>query len=416
MRFFHLSDLHIGKQLHHYNLKEEQVHILNQVVALAEEMRPDAIMIAGDIYDKSVPSAEAVTIFDDFLTKLSQIEPAIPVLIISGNHDNAKRLQYASGILKSHHIYLAGSAPQTEEEYLSKLTFQDEYGDVDVYMLPFFKPSYVRGVFQKQEVRNLEDAEEGSGLDNACSVSGTDDEGNEDKWSDDYTHTLKRLLERENIDFANRRNILISHQFYGGKVLPETCDSESICVGGLDNIDSTAVEDFDYVALGHLHGKQSVGKPYIRYCGTLLKYSVSESEHKKTLSYVTLKEKGSEPEITELPLSPLRDVRRKRGTLKELLDEAKNEERDDYVSITLTDEVEPYHPKEQLSEVYDHILEIRIDNTRTRRKLSEFEDEKIEMKSPMEAFEDFYSQMQGRKMDEEETKIMKKIFHQIEEE
>ena len=385
MRFFHLSDLHIGKQLHHYNLKDDQIYILSQVVTLAETMHPDAIIIAGDVYDKSVPSAEAVTIFDDFLTRLSEIKPEIPVLIVSGNHDNAKRLEYASGILRKHHIYLSGSAPQKQEEYMEKVTIQDIHGEVDVYLLPFFKPSYVRGVFEGEV-------------------------------EDNYNDVMKKLIMREEIDFVNRRNVLVSHQFYTGKIFPETCDSESVCVGGIDNIDISSVEDFDYVALGHLHGKQSVGRDWIRYCGTLLKYSVSEAGQEKTLSLVTIRKKGEPVEVTELTLKPLRDVKTKRGALEEIITNAVSKEREDYISVTLTDEVEPYHPKEQLQEVYDNILEIRIDNTRTKKKLLECEEEEQEVKSPMEAFCEFYTEMQGHKMQEEEIRIMRKIFDQIEEE
>lgn len=385
VKLFHLSDLHIGKQLHHYNLKEDQIAILKEVVNLARDLHPDAIMIAGDIYDKSIPSAEAVTIFDDFLTQLSEIRPIIPILIISGNHDSAQRLQYASGILKKHHIYLAGNVPRTPEEHMEKVVLYDEFGEVDVYMMPYFKTSYVKGVF-------------------------------DDELPDSYTDVLTRLIEREEIDFENRRNIFMSHQFYTGKNEPETCDSESVCVGGIENINASCVEQFDYVALGHLHGKQWIGKEHIRYCGTLLKYSVSEAKQKKCLTMVSLGEKGKRPEITEIFLHPLRDVKQKKGELKNLLLSAREEEKDDYISVTLTDETEPYHPKEQLQEVYSNILEIKIDNTRTKKKLLEFYDENITEKHPLEAFCDFYLEMQGKSMNEEEMRMIRKVFEEIEEE
>ncbi|MGN1165670.1 MAG: exonuclease SbcCD subunit D [Lachnospiraceae bacterium] len=385
MKFFHLSDLHIGKQLHHYNLKEDQIVILKEIVELARDFHPDAIMISGDIYDKSVPSAEAVTIFDDFLTQLSEIRPQIPVLIISGNHDSAQRLQYASGILKKHHIYLAGNAPHTSDEHIEKVVLHDEYGEIDVYMLPYFKPSYVRGVF-------------------------------DDDLPDSYTDVMIKLIEREEIDFENRRNILMSHQFYTGKKEPETCDSETVCVGGIDNINASCVEQFDYVALGHLHGKQWIGKEHIRYCGTLLKYSVSEVNQKKCLTMVSLREKGQKPEITEILLHPLRDVRQKKGKLEDILSNAQNEEKEDYISVILTDETEPYHPKEQLQEIYSRILEIKIDNTRTRNKLSECDEVKIETKNPLEVFCDFYHDMQGKNMSEEEMQMVSKVFEEVEEE
>ena len=384
MRFFHLSDLHIGKQLHHYNLKEDQKVILEEIIEYAKEYHPDAILIAGDIYDKSVPSAEAVTLFDEFLTGLSEITPAIPVLMIAGNHDSAERLQYASEILKRQHIYVAGSAPMTKEEHMPKVTFTDAFGEVDVYLLPFLKPSYVRNVFEGEAPESYSDA-------------------------------VKWLIEREEIDYKGRRNVLVSHQFYAGSVPPETCDSETVSIGGIDNVHVQAVEQFDYVALGHLHGKQQVGKEYIRYCGTPLKYSVSEAGQVKCLTMVTLMEKAEPVTITELMLHPIRDVKKKAGTLEELLKGADPKEMGDYISITLTDEVDPYQPKERLEDVYSHILEIRIDNERTRNKLSEF-DEETEIKSPFEAFNDFFEEMQGRSLTEEEKQFVVKIMEQAEEE
>lgn len=380
MKFFHLSDLHIGRQLHHYNLREDQEKILGEVIDYAELIHPDSIIIAGDIYDKSVPSAEAVSMFDEFLTALSAIEPAIPVLIISGNHDSAERLQYASGILKKHQIHLAGIAPRTPEEYIEKVTLTDEYGEVNFYLLPFLKPAYVRRVFDEEIPET-------------------------------YSEAVRCLIEREKIDFCNRRNVLISHQFYTGKDNPQTCDSETFSVGGIDNIDIGCVKEFDYVALGHLHGEQNVGMSHIRYCGTLLKYSVSESSHHKSLSVVTLKEKGTSPQIELLPLHPLRDVQKKRGQLEEILKQAEEKEKDDYISITLTDEVEPYKPKEQLEKVFSHILEVRVDNTRTRNKLQEL-DEELTIKDPLESFADFYQEMQGKEMGEEEQEIMMQILEE----
>lgn len=382
MRFFHLSDLHIGKHLHHYNLKEDQKHILGEIISYARELKPDAIVIAGDIYDKSVPSAEAVTIFDDFLTELSELTPAIPVMIISGNHDSAERLQYASRILSKYHVHMSGSVPRTKEEHLTTLTLEDEYGKVNFYLLPFMKPSYVRNVF--------------------------------DEAPENYTDAVRMILERENID-DTERNVLVSHQFYtnGGKK-PETCDSEVISVGGIDNVDISAVEKFDYAALGHIHGAQKVGEPHIRYCGTPLKYSVSEAGHDKHLTVVTLNKKEDGPVIEKLPLHPLHDVKKKKGQLIEILEEASASDRQGYVSITLTDEVEPYRPKEQLENVYERILEIRIDNTRTRNKLIIAEEEEISLE-PMKAFAGFFEEMQGRGLTSEEIEFMQNIFNHEEE-
>ena len=380
MKFFHLSDLHIGKQLHRYNLKEDQQVILKEVITYAKELRPDAIVIAGDIYDKSVPSAEAVNVFDEFLTDLSEITPEIPILIISGNHDSPDRLKYASEILKRHHIYLAGNVPERPEEHIEKVTLHDAYGEVDFYLLPFMKPAYVKNIF----------------------VDGT---------PETYSDAVKEIIKREKIDYKDKRNVLVSHQFYVGEKAesPETCDSEVFSVGGIDNVDIGSVKEFDYIALGHLHGAQCIGKPEIRYCGTLLKYSVSESTQNKSLTVVTLKAKGEKPEIENYPLHPLRDVRKKKGTLDEIIKEAQETEKDDYISITLTDEIDPYKPKEQLERIFSHILEIRVDNQRTRTKLKEM-DEELVMKDPFTSFAEFYKEMQGREMNGEEETIMKEIF------
>lgn len=380
MRFFHLSDLHIGKQLHHYSLKEDQEHILGEIIEYAGKLHPDAVVIAGDIYDKPVPSAEAVTLFDDFLTRLAKIRPQIPVMIISGNHDSADRLRYAAGILKEEKIYLAGSLPQKEEEHIEKVTLKDEWGEVNFFLLPFLKPAYVRRLFEENPPETYSDA-------------------------------VNRLIKRENINFKDERNVLVSHQFYMGSYLSETCDSETISIGGLDQIDITGMEPFDYVALGHLHGKQKVKDEHIRYCGTPLKYSVSEASHTKALTVVTLEGKGKPVEIEEYPLHPLRDVRKITGKLKEILKEERSPE--DYVSITLTDETDPYHPKEQLETVFSKILEVRIDNTRTRTKWMEAEE--LVLKTPEENFADFFEKMQGRTMDPEEETLILQILEEAKE-
>lgn len=387
MRFFHLSDLHIGKQLHHYNLREDQEHILAEVISYAEKLHPDAVVIAGDIYDKSVPSGDAVTVFDDFLTRLSAVKPVIPILVIAGNHDSAQRLDYASRLLGSHQIYIAGKAPESEEDHLKKITLTDEYGKVNFYLMPFLKPGYVRGL---------------------C--------GGE--MPESYTAAVQAVLEREEID-PGERNVIVSHQFYTGRdsrtgeeISPKTCDSELLSVGGIDNVDISVLKEFDYAALGHLHGAQKAGSENVRYCGTLLKYSVSEAGQEKTLHLVTLGAKGDPVNVEKLPLHPLRDVRRVRGELEEIISAADPEHRDDYVSVTLTDEIDPYKPKEQLQKVYSHILEVRMDNERTRKKL-EFDEGEIRMEDPLDVFSDFYREMQGREMSEEETEILRFVFDKV---
>lgn len=377
MKFFHISDLHIGKQLHRYHMGEEQRAILEQIVALARREQPDAIMIAGDIYDSPVPSAEAVSIFDDFLTALSEIEPKIEVLIIAGNHDSARRLDFASSILAKHKVHIAGMPPVSEDEYLKRVTLVDQYGEVDIYLLPFVKPMYVRRLFSEEELT--------------------------------YDLAVRRLLERESID-CTRRNVIVSHQFYtasGNE--PAVSDSEVRLVGGIENVDVSVLLPFDYAALGHIHRPQKIGRDIYRYSGTPLAYSVSEASDAKSVTMVELGEKGSAPILQQLPLIPVRKVRKLIGKLEDVIAGATDESRHDYVSVTLTDEVEAYQPKERLEAVFDHILEIRIDNARTRNLLS-FSDEELESLDPYEAFCHFFAEMNGREMTEQEDAMIRQVI------
>ena len=384
MRFFHLSDLHIGKQLHSYSLKEEQEDILNQIVDRAKEYQPDVILICGDIFDKIVPSGEAYEMFDRFLMDLS--ETGIPILIIAGNHDSPKRLSYASSFLEKHKIYISVMPPLSEEEHLKKVIFSDEYGEVDFYLLPFTKPGYIRHFFEEGIIT-------------------------------DYESAIRELLSREEIDFT-KRNVLLSHQFYqADDWMVETSASEQmiLSIGGSDRVDAAVIKDFDYAALGHLHGPQRVKFPGIRYCGTPLKYSVSEEFHHKSITMVTLKEKGTPVSIDTIPLIPLRDVRTKRGELEDILREASEENCHDYVRVILTDEQEPVRPKEKLSLVYDHLLEYRIDNQRTRSVLTEAE-HGLEHQTPMDAFAAFYEEIHKTPLTEEQRNQMEMIILQAEEE
>jgi exonuclease SbcD len=381
MKLFHISDLHIGKQLHYYNLRENQVDILKQIVQLAKEHRPEAIIIAGDIYDKSVPSAEAYTIFNQFLNDLSGIEPSIPILIIAGNHDSAERLNYASSFFERHNIYISVLPPQSKEEYLKKVVLQDSKGKVNFYLLPFTKPGYVRHLFEEGVVTS-------------------------------YNTAISAVIERENIDYS-QRNVLVSHQFYiAGEQSPEVCDSEQvyISVGGIDSVEIDFVKGFDYVALGHLHGPQAIGENHIRYSGTPLKYSVSEEKHEKSITMVTLQDKDTDIIIEKLPLKVRQEVRREKGTLSEIISRATEENRHDFISITLTDETEIYKPKDQLEEHYDHILEIRVENSRTRAQLEDNLGEAT-MLDPLAAFKEFYQEMHGVPLSEEEENTIIDVIH-----
>ncbi len=386
MKFFHLSDLHIGKQLNGRSLKENQEAVLSQVVEYAKKLHPDAILICGDVYDKTVPSGEAYTMFGDFLGALSEISPKITVLIIAGNHDSPERLSYAGSFLEKHHIHLSVFPPKNQDEYLKKVVLLDEFGPVNFYLMPFFKPGYVRKLFKDNQPEGYEEA-------------------------------VRAVLKRENID-DRERNVILSHQFYaGGGKDPETCESEQavIMTGGLDRVDASLLTGFDYAALGHIHGSQKVLKETIRYCGTPYKYSVSEEYHKKSIPYVTMKEKGQALQLEFLPLSGIQDVRRERGKLDEILSRATEESRHDFVSVTITDEEEPYRIRERLEEVFDHLLELRIDNERTRSMFLD-QGEPVPVLNPMEAFLQFYQTVRNDEMTERARKVMEKIIQEAKEE
>ena len=396
MKLFHLSDLHIGKLLCGYSLKENQERVLSQIADYAKEEHPDAILICGDIYDKSAPSGEAYVMFDRFLEALSEIRPRIPVLIIAGNHDSPERLSYASSFLERHSIYLSVFPPVREDEFLKKIELADEYGPVDFYLLPFLKPGYLRPLLPEGSVLSYEEA-------------------------------VRFLLSREKID-PKRRNVILSHQFYtAGQSEPETCDSEAAVAmaGGLDRIDISVLDAFDYAALGHLHGSQRVGRESARYCGTPYKYSVSEERHHKAVTVVELGKKGEEPRLRFLPLSGLQDVRRLRGTLEEVLEAASGGQPSvpsassgvchDFVSVTITDEQEPYRIRERLEERYDHLLELRVDNARTRARMAESGTENDPAPEPMEAFRQFYETVNHTPLPEEGERIMKRLIREIQE-
>lgn len=379
MKFLHIGDLHIGKHLCHYSLLDDQKYVLEQIIRAVAEEKPEAVVIAGDIYDKPIPSAEAVCLLDWFLTELNSSTPAPEILMIAGNHDSGERLGFASEILKKHRVHIAGMPPREAEEKIQQVVLEDAYGKVHFYLLPFTKPSYIKHQYAEGEIGS-------------------------------YDSAIRALLEKEEID-SGERNVIVSHQFYtAGKEEEQTCDSEILMVGGIDRVYSDKLDVFDYAALGHLHKAQKVGRKECRYAGTLLKYSVSEAEDKKTFTIVELKEKGSRPQIETRTVKPLRDVSVLQGELQEVL--THEEEAENYVSITLTDEVEPYLPKERLETVFSHILEIRIDNARTR-KILELEEEQIESEAPMESFAAFFEIMQGRTMTSQEEKVMQEILNQL---
>lgn len=381
MRLFHISDIHLGRQLHGYSLQEEQRAVLRQIMDVAGQEKPDALLICGDIYDRSVPSGEAMGLFDEFLVGLGNLPFQLPVLIIAGNHDSPERLRYGREFLREHQIYISVLPPQREQEHLEKVTLRDEQGAVHFYLLPFFRPGMVRHYLPEEAAAGEESI-------------------------------LRALLERENINWQER-NVLLSHQFYHSDRDPLRCQSEQprLAIGGLDGVDSRLVKDFDYVALGHLHSPQSVGSNTIRYCGTPLAYSVSEAGQQKSITVIELGRKGEPPKISMRPLVPKRRVRCLRGTLGELVKQAGDSCVTDYVSLTLTQEEVPENLRQLLEPYYSAILEIVVDNERSRRLLEEIPEETVSREQePGELFAQFFEETQGREMNEEEKALLREII------
>ena len=331
MKFFHLSDLHIGLKLMNRDLREDQEFILNQIVELAKEQNPDAIVIAGDIYDKAVPSAEAVEVFDGFVSSLRVVLPEAHIMMISGNHDSAPRVNVFRSVLRGQNIHMIGIPPQTADEPIEQVTLQDSYGPVHFYLLPFVRPSMMKPVV------------------------GTDESGN----TLSYDETVRRLIEREDI-CEDERNVLVSHQFY----LPagtdpdkvERMDSEVRTIGNIDEVRSDILERFDYAALGHIHKPMQAGTEHIRYCGTPIACSVSEAGQEKAVLCVELNKKGN-VQVRRLPLSPLHQVK----VIKGSLEEACAQGCDDYVTVVLTDSREGYmlDTPDRLRAAFPNLLEIR---------------------------------------------------------
>jgi len=378
MRFFHLSDLHIGLKLINRDLSEDQAYIFRQIVQMAEREQPDALVIAGDIYDKAVPSAESVMLFDRFVSDLHRVLPKARIMMISGNHDSAPRVNVFRSLLESQNVHMIGLPPQSPDEYIEKVTLTDDYGAVNFYLLPFVRPSMIR------------------------SVVGTD----EDTGALTYDEAVRRLLQRESID-TSQRNVLVSHQFYvpAGSTPDEVdrMDSEIRTVGNIDEVKSDVLAPFDYAALGHIHKPMRAGGEYFRYCGTPLACSVSEAGQQKGILDVTLLDKG-DVRISVLPLTPMREVKVLRGELEELLRLSS----DDYVSVTVTDprDIDVIDMMDRLHHAFGHLLEIR---RQTQRQLGDLEDyAAAERLSPIEMCQMFLGEA-----DEEDEKILKDVFNTV---
>ena len=385
MRFLHLAELHIGKRVNGFSMLDDQIYILNEILKLVEENQTDAVLIAGDVYDKALPSAQAVQVLDQFISKL--VELGQQVFISSGNHDSAERLAFGCDVMKKAGVYVTPVFSTIPEP----IVLQDTWGEIGFYMLPFLKPSMVRSVLERENVQPDHMEEEHQAI---------------TSYQDALASVMSRMQPPK-----ERRNILLAHQFLTGA---KQDDSEEFMVGGVENVDYELFADFDYVALGHIHRAQKVGKDYIRYSGTPLKYSFSEASHKKSVTLVEIEEKGN-ISIQELPLKPLRELRKLKGSYDELVSRENyvGTNTEDYLHITLTDEEEILDVMNKLRFIYPNMMKLEYDNTRTRMRQQIVPQERAVQKNPMELFETFYEQQNNQKMTEAQRDFAQNILNQI---
>lgn len=373
MKFVHLSDLHLGKRVNEYSMIEDQKYILTKIIGIIDNENPDGVIIAGDIYDKAVPSAEAVQLFDNFLVSLSKRK--LQVFVISGNHDSPERIAFASKIMDASGIHMS----PVYDGNIVPISMTDEFGIVNIYMLPFIKPVHVRR-FCEDEIKT-------------------------------YTDAIKYVISKMNLNSDNR-NVLVTHQFVTGA---KRSESEEISVGGTDNVDASVFERFDYVALGHIHSPQNCGSNKIRYCGTPLKYSFSEANDKKSVTVVELSEKGNTTYRT-VELVPMHDLIELRGTYNDLMLKSFYENttwQEDYVHITLTDEDDIPDAIGKLRAVYHRLMKLDYDNKRTRANAEINGVTDIGFKSPFELFSDFYELQNNQEMNEEQKKFIIDLIEKI---
>lgn len=376
MKLIHLSDLHLGKRVNEFSMLEDQQYILTEILQIIDREKPDGVMIAGDVYDKSVPSAEAVALLDDFLVRLAKRD--LQVFLISGNHDSPERMAFGGRLMAQSGVHLA----PVYDGKVSPITLTDEYGPVNLYLLPFLKPAHVRQCFPEREILT-------------------------------YTDALAAAIEAMGVDPA-QRNVLVTHQFVTGAA---RCDSEEISVGGTENVDVSVFGPFDYVALGHIHGPQQVGRETVRYCGTPLKYSFSEAKHQKSVTVVELGEKGA-VSVRTVPLTPMRDLAELRGTYEELTFRGFYDGTSyprDYVHITLTDEEDIPDAVSKLRIIYPNLMKLDYDNKRTRAGII-LEGAEDQQRSPLELLEEFYEKQNGQPMGEEQRAFAKSLMERIWEE
>ncbi len=377
MKLFHLSDLHIGKRVNEFSMIEDQKYILTQILYAADQEKPDGILISGDVYDRTIPTAEAVQVFDAFLTRLS--EQKIPVFIISGNHDSAERLAFGSSLMGKSGIYFSKVYDGTVE----KIPMQDTHGTVWIYLLPFLRPSTIRHALPEraEEVQSAADA-------------------------------VRIALEQTKID-EKERNVLLAHQFVTGA---KRCDAEELQVGDVDQIPAELFASFDYVALGHIHSPQKVGRETVRYCGAPLKYSFSEAGQEKSITVVELKEKGC-VDLRTIPLKPLHDLRKIRGTYLEVTAKSFYENRDceDYLQVTLTDEEDVPDGMAKLRTIYPNLMRLEYDNKRTRSNAEVRAAERVEEKSELELFQEFYELQNNQPMTEVQEQFVEELLRGMKE-
>ena len=373
MKFIHLSDLHIGKRVNEVSMLDDQAYILDQIIAVIDREQPQAVLIAGDVYDKTLPSAEAVTLLDDFLCRLAK--RSVHVIIISGNHDSPERLAFAQRLLAGAGVHIS----PVYNGVVDPVRLTDEHGDVFFWPLPFIKPVHVRRWFEDEKIES-------------------------------YTDAVRVALEKMGADHSGR-NVLLAHQFVTGA---STCDSEEISVGGSENVDASVFAGFDYVALGHIHGPQNVGADNIRYCGTPLKYSFSEIRHQKSLTVVELGAKG-ELDIRTVALVPLRDMRQLKGSYDSLALKSFYEggDTEDYLHVILTDEEDVPEAVGRLRSIYPNIMKLSYDNARTRANVSVSTTEDLQRKSPMELFEELYEKMNNKAMSDEQRAFTRALIEEI---
>lgn len=424
MKLMHLSDLHLGKRLHECPLLEDQAYILAQILRIAEAERPDAVLIAGDVYDKPVPPAEAVRLCDGFLTDLAAL--GCTVLLTSGNHDSAERVGFGAQLLQKSGVYV--SPPY--DAGVRPVTLRDEAGEVDFWMLPFLKPALVRHAWAGGETAGA-----GESVAPAAPCAGAEaaqgakmaPEGESAAWAEQAAARGEPAApDLSSYDAAVRyavaklplrpgvRCVLVAHQFVTGAA---RCDSEEVTVGGVDNVDAAAFDAFNYVALGHIHSAQSVGRPAVRYCGTPLKYSFSEAGQQKSVTLVTLGADGV-PVITTRPLVPKREVREVRGSYLELTDPAvyRGTAVEDYLHITLTDEEEIPEAMGRLRSVYPNLLRLDYDNRRTREKRQVDGAARPEQKTPLELFKELYELQNNQPMTAQQADFCETLIRQVWEE